>query len=81
MKNKTTPTMHDIVLDKYDERMRNIYDALDELKGIMARDEFKELHQMLSDGSLSGDPLEERVEMTFGDFEVLLDSLKDAYIV
>jgi hypothetical protein len=79
MKNKTTPTMHDIVLDKYDDRLRTVYDALDELKGIMAREEFQELHQMHQDGSLSGDPLEERVEMAFGDFYTLLDNLKEAY--
>ena len=72
--------MHDIILDKYDDRMRTIYDALDELKGIMARDEFKELHQMHQAGDLAGDPMEERVEMTFGDFYTLLDELKGAYL-
>jgi hypothetical protein len=79
MKNKTTPTIHDILLDKYDDRMRSVYDALDELKGIMAREEFQELHQMHQAGDLAGDPMEERVEMTFGDFRALLDNIKEAY--
>ncbi len=71
--------MHDIVLDKYDDRMRAVYDALDELKGIVSREEFKELHQMYQDGALSGDPLEERVELTYGDFDSLLDGVVGAY--
>ena len=79
MKNKTAPTMHDIILDKYDDRLRTIYDALDELKDIMNRKEFQELHQMYQDGALAGDPLEERVEMAYGDFRVLLDGIKEAY--
>jgi hypothetical protein len=79
MKNKTAPTMHDIVLDKYDDRMRMIYDALDELKGIMLLKEYQELHQMYQDGDLAGDPLEERVGMTYGDFRALLDGIKEAY--
>lgn len=78
MKTKT-PTMHDIALDKYDDRLRTVYDALDELKDIMNRKEFQELHQMYQDGALAGDPLEERVEMTFGDFRALLDNIKEAY--
>lgn len=71
--------MHDIILDKYDDRLRTIYDALDELKDIMNRKEFQELHQMYQDGALAGDPLEERVEMAYGDFRVLLDGIKEAY--
>lgn len=74
-----TPTMHTIVLDKYNDRLRSVYDALDELKDIMARKEWEELHRMHQDGSLGGSDLEEQVEMTYGDFRDLLDGIKEAY--
>jgi hypothetical protein len=74
-----TPTIQDLILDKYDDRLRTIYDALDELKDIIAMKEFQELHKMYQDGALSGDPLEERVEMTYGDFRELLNGVKECY--
>lgn len=74
-----TPTMYDIVLDKYEQRLNSVYDALEELKEIMQRKEWDELHNLHQEGALGGTDLEERVETTYGDFRSLLDGIKEAY--
>lgn len=72
-----TPTMYDIVLDKYEQRLNTVYDALEELKGIMKTKEWEELHNLYQEGALGGTDLEERVEMTYGDFNSLVHGVVD----
>lgn len=74
-----TPTMYDIVLDKYEQRLNSVYDALEELKEIMNLKEWEELHNLHQEGALGGTDLEERVESTYGDFRSLLDGIKETY--
>lgn len=75
---KTEPDIHTLLLDKYNDRLRTVYDALDELKTIMSRKEWDELHKMYQDGSLGGSTLEEQVEMAYGDFNDLVHGVVDA---
>lgn len=72
-----TPTMYDIVLDKYEQRLNTVYDALEELKDIMKLKEWEELHNLYQEGALGGTDLEERVEMTYGDFNSLVHGVVD----
>lgn len=72
-----TPTMYDIVLDKYEQRLNTVYDALEELKEIMKLKEWEELHNLHQEGALGGTDLEERVEMTYGDFNSLIHGVVD----
>lgn len=72
-----TPTMYDIVLDKYEQRLNTVYDALEELKGIMKLKEWEELHNLYQEGALGGTDLEERVELTYGNFNSLAHGVVD----